>query len=60
MTCFLKKKTGRGFNDFVKVNKNYDEISDEQLLKEYYSLTESDLDNEDSLDGFDLAEFEPR
>ena len=43
----FKKKTGRGFNDFVKVNKNYDEISDEQLLKEYYSLTESDLDNED-------------
>ena len=43
----FKKKTGRGFNDFVKVNKNYDEISDEQLLKEYYSLTESDLDSED-------------
>jgi len=43
----FKKKTGRGFDDFVKVNKNYDNISDEQLLKEYYSLTESDLDNED-------------
>ena len=43
----FKKKTGRGFDDFVKVNKNYDDISDEQLLKEYYSLTESDLDNED-------------
>ena len=43
----FKKKTGRGFDDFVKVNKNYDDISDEQLLKEYYSLTESDLDSED-------------
>ena len=43
----FKKKTGRGFSDFVKANKDYTNISDEQLLKEYYSLTENDLDSED-------------
>ncbi len=43
----FKKETGRGFSDFVKANKNYDELDDDQLLAEYYSLTEEDLDNED-------------
>ena len=42
-----KKNTGRGFEDFVKVNKNYDNLDDDQVLAEYYSLTESDLDKED-------------
>ena len=42
-----KKNTGRGFEDFVKVNKQYDDLDDEQVLAEYYSLTESDLDSED-------------
>jgi len=43
----FKKQTGRGFEDFVKANRNYDELNDDQVLAEYYSLTESDLDNED-------------
>ena len=42
-----KKNTGRGFEDFVKINKNYDDLNEDQVLSEYYSLTESDLDNED-------------
>ena len=42
-----KKNTGRGFEDFVKVNKQYDNLEDDQVLAEYYSLTESDLDKED-------------
>tara|TARA_R110001632_G_scaffold184572_1_gene304724 strand:+ start:5703 stop:6794 length:1092 start_codon:yes stop_codon:yes gene_type:complete len=43
----FKKETGRGFNDFVKANKSYDDLNDDQVLAEYYSLTEEDLDNED-------------
>jgi len=43
----FKKNTGRGFEDFVKVNKKYDDLDDDQVLAEYYSLTESDLDKED-------------
>ena len=43
----FKKNTGRGFQDFVKANKDYTEFSDDQILKEYYSLTEEDLDSED-------------
>jgi len=42
-----KKNTGRGFEDFVKVNKKYDDLTEDQVLAEYYSLTESDLDSED-------------
>ncbi len=43
----FKKETGRGFEDFIKANKSYDSLEDDQILKEYYSLTESDLDSED-------------
>lgn len=43
----FKKNTGRGFQDFVKANRDYTEFSDDQILKEYYSLTEEDLDSED-------------
>ena len=43
----FKKETGRGFEDFIKANKSYDNLNDDQVLAEYYSLTESDLDSED-------------
>lgn len=43
----FKKETGRGFEDFIKANKSYDNLNDNQILAEYYSLTESDLDSED-------------
>lgn len=42
-----KKETGRGFDDFIKVNKNYDSLEADTVLSEYYSLTEEDLDSED-------------
>jgi hypothetical protein len=43
----FKKETGRGFDDFIKVNKNYDTLEEDKLLIEYYSLTEKDLDSDD-------------
>ena len=43
----FKKNTGRGFEDFVKANRDLSGLSDDQLLREYYSMTESDLDAED-------------
>ena len=43
----FKKKTGRGFEDFVKANRDFSNLSDDQLLQEYYSMTESDLDHDD-------------
>lgn len=42
-----KKETGRGIEDFIKINRNLDNISPENLLAEYYSQTEEDLDEED-------------
>ena len=49
VSAFLKykKETGRGFDDFMKIQRNYDEMSPDQLLREYYSATEEDLDSED-------------
>lgn len=43
----FKKETGRDFSDFVKLNKNYNDLEDDQVLAEYYSLTEEDLNSED-------------
>jgi len=31
----FKKETGRGFEDFVKANRSYDNLDDDQLLSEY-------------------------
>ena len=50
-----KKDTGRGFEDFVKVNKNYDDLNEDQVLQEYYSLTESDLDSEKDIKKKNIA-----
>jgi hypothetical protein len=49
VSAFLKykKETGRGIDDFMKLNKDFDKLSPEKLLAEYYSATESDLDEED-------------
>lgn len=43
----FKKETGRGIDDFVKLNKSYDDVDPNQLLAEYYSQTEEDLDQDD-------------
>jgi hypothetical protein len=49
VSAFLKykKETGRGIDDFMKLSKDFNTLSPEKLLAEYYSATESDLDDED-------------
>lgn len=49
VSAFLKykKETGRGIQDFMRINKDYDEMDADQILAEYYSATEEDLDKED-------------
>ena len=42
-----KKETGRGIEDFVRVNRNLDDASPEQILAEYWSHTKPHLDPED-------------
>lgn len=42
-----KKETGRGFEDFLKLNKDYDSMDSDQLLKEYLSSTQQGLDEDD-------------
>lgn len=42
-----KKETGRGIEDFVKLNRDYNSMDSDSLLAEYYSQTDSDLDEED-------------
>jgi len=42
-----KKDTGRGFEDFLKLKKDFDAMSPEQLLKEYLAVTQNSLDSED-------------
>tara|TARA_R110001632_G_scaffold9351_2_gene35913 strand:- start:1107 stop:2231 length:1125 start_codon:yes stop_codon:yes gene_type:complete len=49
VSAFLKykKETGRDINDFVKINKNYDDVGDDQLLLDYYLEQNKGLDPED-------------
>lgn len=49
VSAFLKykKETGRGIDDFIKLNKDFGKLSPEKLLAEYYSATDSDLDEEE-------------
>ena len=42
-----KKETGRGFDDYAKLQKDFTELSPDALLREYYSITEEGLDSED-------------
>lgn len=43
----FKEETGRGLEDFIKYQKDYDNVDEDQLLKEFYKETESDLDDDD-------------
>lgn len=43
----FKQETGRGLEDFIKVNRNLDEADGDSLLKEYLLITEDGLDAED-------------
>lgn len=42
-----KRETGRGFEDFIKLNKDYDSVDADSLLSEYLSATQHGLDEED-------------
>jgi hypothetical protein len=42
-----KKETGRGFEDFVKLRKDFEKMDPDQLLKEYLSSTQDGLDDDD-------------
>jgi hypothetical protein len=55
---FLKYKneTGRGIQDYVKLQQNFDEMPDEDLLRNFYKITEDGLDSEDI--DFLLEEFQ--
>lgn len=42
-----KKETGRGFEDFLSLKKDFDEMNPDLLLKEYLTATQEGLDKED-------------
>lgn len=42
-----KKETGRGIEDFMKLNKDYDSMDQDQLLFEYRKNKDKDLDTDD-------------
>lgn len=43
-----KKDTGRGIQDFLKVQEDFDEIDSDKLLKRYFLETEEGIDEEDA------------
>lgn len=42
-----KKETGRGFEDFLKLKKDYDTVNSDELLKDYLLSTQQGLDEDD-------------
>jgi len=42
-----KKETGRGFDDFKQLSKDYDTMDPDQLLRAYLSATQEGLDSDD-------------
>ena len=42
-----KKETGRGFEDFIKLKKDFDTMDSDQLLKDYLTSTQEGLDSDD-------------
>jgi len=49
MSAFFKykKETGRGVEDFVRLNRDFDAMDADNLIKEYLTATEEGLDAED-------------
>jgi hypothetical protein len=45
-----KKETGRGFDDYVKLQKNYDDMDADAVIANYYAQTEEGLDEIDIQD----------
>jgi rubrerythrin len=42
-----KKETGRGFEDFIKLNKDYESMDSDELLRSYLATTQEGLDDDD-------------
>ena len=42
-----KKETGRGMDDYIKLQRDFDSMEDDNLLAEYYLTTEDGLDRHD-------------
>jgi hypothetical protein len=42
-----KKETGRGINDFIKLNQDYESMEPSQLVKDYLMSTQEGLDEDD-------------
>jgi uncharacterized protein YukJ len=42
-----KKETGRGFEDFKELNKDYDSMNEDDLLRKFYLSTQDGLDDDD-------------
>ena len=42
-----KKETGRGFNDFQRLQEDFDDMDPDYLLTQYYKATETGLDDDD-------------
>jgi hypothetical protein len=42
-----KKETGRGFEDFIKLKKDFETMDPDNLLKEYLAITQIGLDEDD-------------
>jgi hypothetical protein len=49
VSAFLKfkKETGRGIQDFIKVNEDIDSLSDDDVIKRYLKSTNTHLDDDD-------------
>jgi hypothetical protein len=49
VAAFLKykKETGRGFDDFLKLRKDFDSMPEDQLIKDYLVSTQEGLDEDD-------------
>ena len=43
----FKRETGRGIEDFVKLNRDFSKMDEKSLLAEYYSVTNPEFDTED-------------
>ena len=61
VSSFLKykKETGRGIEDYVRLNRDFDDMQPDNLLAEYYLATDEAIDSEDVdalLDEFDYDE----
>ena len=53
-----KKETGRGIKDFYELQKDFDEMTPEKLLRDYLTATEKGLDAEDITDLMEDYSFE--